>query len=337
MAENFFALSRSDQGEVLQIASAATGHPAYLLEKDLWVVWTLRVLYESPLGGVLTFKGGTSLSKAYRIIDRFSEDIDLTCDMRTLLPAQTRAGILPSGRSQADKWTKAVEESLPAWIAAAVIPVVQAALTREKSGATVAIGGKKNEKLLLSYPVLAEGPVYVAPIVQMEFGGRSTGEPHAAMPIQCDMEGHVEGIAFPTATPLVMNIARTFWEKATAAHVYCAQHKLNGERYARHWYDLEAISRSAHFPGILADRAVAAGVARHKSLFFRAKDAAGGVIDYTVATQGQLRLVPEGDARRALAADYAAMAEAGVLLNPATTFDALMRSCREIEARINKA
>lgn len=78
MAEHYFDLDRQDQSEVLEQARARTGRPTHLLEKDVWVVWALAALFDSPLASDLTFKGGSSLSKAYRIIDRFSEDIDLT-------------------------------------------------------------------------------------------------------------------------------------------------------------------------------------------------------------------------------------------------------------------
>lgn len=81
MADSWFTLSREDQAEALEVAAAQTGRPAHLLEKDIWVVWTLSAIYESALAEKLTFKGGTSLSKVYKIIDRFSEDIDLTYDI----------------------------------------------------------------------------------------------------------------------------------------------------------------------------------------------------------------------------------------------------------------
>jgi hypothetical protein len=82
MAELWFSLSRSDQAEALEVAAARTGRPAHLLEKDIWVVWALSAIYSSSLASKLTFKGGTSLSKVYKIIDRFSEDLDLTYDTR---------------------------------------------------------------------------------------------------------------------------------------------------------------------------------------------------------------------------------------------------------------
>ena len=126
--ERFFGLSRDDRREVLEQARAKTDRPTHLLEKDVWVVWVLRTLFESPLAADLTFKGGTSLSKAYKIIDRFSEDIDLTYDIRKLIGDLTGGEeFLPESRSQASKWTKAVRDRLPEWIAAEVQPLVKAA------------------------------------------------------------------------------------------------------------------------------------------------------------------------------------------------------------------
>jgi predicted nucleotidyltransferase component of viral defense system len=84
MAESWFSLSRDDQAEALEYEAARIGRPAHLLEKDIWVVWALSAIYESTLASKLTFKGGTSLSKVYHIIDRFSEDVDLTYDIREL-------------------------------------------------------------------------------------------------------------------------------------------------------------------------------------------------------------------------------------------------------------
>jgi len=86
MAEPFLKLAAPDRLDVLGVAADRLGRPAHLLEKDVWVVWALQVLFESPVGDHLVFKGGTSLSKAYGVIDRFSEDVDLTYDIRALVP-----------------------------------------------------------------------------------------------------------------------------------------------------------------------------------------------------------------------------------------------------------
>ncbi|MGQ2923274.1 MAG: nucleotidyl transferase AbiEii/AbiGii toxin family protein [Hydrogenophaga sp.] len=338
MAERYFDLNKKDQNEVLEQARARTGRPVHLLEKDLWVVWTLGVLFESPFAADLTFKGGTSLSKAYNIIERFSEDIDLTYDIRKLIPDLTVDGyFLPASRSQASKWSKAVRDRLPDWIGSAVQPHLQAALDRERLGAKLEIAGAEHDTLLLHYPAIKQGTGYVSPVITLEFGGRATGEPHGVLPVTCDMAGHVDGVSFHQALPQVMGVARTFWEKATATHVYCAQGRIRGERYARHWHDLAAIMRSEHFDAVIADRAVAREVAEHKSWFFSEKAADNKTINYTFAVLGALRIVPEGAARDALAADYAKMLEDEVMVGDALPFDQLMQACAQVQARANAA
>lgn len=338
MAESFFDLDEADRREVLEVARERTGRPTHLLEKDAWVVWTLAAVFDSPVAAQLTFKGGTSLSKAYRIIERFSEDIDLTVDIRRLIPDLAGEGKeLPVNRSQADRWSRSVRERLPGWVDAHIRPWLAERLARDGLTAELRITGKENEQLQLRYPALSVGTGYVAPVVMLEFGGRATGEPHRAMPVTCDMDGHVQGVLFPTSTPQVMSVSRTFWEKATAAHVFCAQARLRGARFARHWHDLGAIARSAHFDQAITERAVARAVAAHKSCFFAEKDASGQVIDYSVATGGGLQIVPLGAARAALASDYAAMIADDVMLGEALPFDELMELCMELQERANQA
>jgi hypothetical protein len=338
VAEHFFALSTDDQREALEQARAQTARPTHLLEKDVWVVWTLGALFDSALAADLTFEGGTSLSKVYKIIDRFSEDIDLTYDIRKLIPDMVGSeSSLPANRSQAGKWTRAVRDRLPGWIDAAVRPVLEAALVRDQLSAKLEVGGVERDKLMLHYPAIKQGTGYVSPVVTLEFGGRATGEPHQVLAVTCDIDGHVEGVTFPTASPLVMSVARTFWEKATAAHVYCAQGRIRSERYARHWHDLAAIGRSSHFAAVIGDRAVAKAVAEHKSYFFIEKDAIGGVVDYSIATAGGLQIVPEGAARDALAEDYSHMLADEVMVGDALPFDELMQACADVADKANTA
>jgi hypothetical protein len=293
MADQFFELSERDREEALEVVAARCGRPTHLLEKDVWVVWLLSVLFESPFASTLTFKGGTSLSKVYRVIDRFSEDIDLTYDIRELVPESLKGDdALPSTNSQAQKWTKAVRKSLPIWIDTAVAPLVREALTRARLTATVSRDEALAERLLVDYAPLRRGTGYVSPRVVLDFGARSTGEPHEIRNVTCDMAEHIPGVLFPEARPQVLKIARTFWEKATAAHVYCLQDKNRGERFSRHWHDLAAIAATEQFGAIANDREVAEAVAEHKSWFFVEKDADGAVIDYRAAVRGHLKIVP---------------------------------------------
>jgi hypothetical protein len=336
MAEQFLTLGHKDRAEILEIATLKTGRPAHLLEKDIWVVWALSVLFESPLGNDLTFKGGTSLSKAYQVIDRFSEDIDLTYNIRKLLEDFVKnPEALPLTTSQANKWTTIVKNRLPIWITEYIMPLIQQALENHGLEATLEIGGKDRDKLFLNYDPLKRGTGYVSPKIIFEFGARATGEPNEVKYVVCEAEEHVSGIIFPTSMPKVMKIARTFWEKATAAHVFCAQQRLRGERYSRHWYDLAMLIKSNHYNNILNDVETAKAVAQHKSFFFIEKNIDGKKIDYMATVSGKLCLVPEGNSYESLENDYAKMIEDGVLINTGISFKELMKVCIQAQHQIN--
>lgn len=338
MAEKFLDLSDSDRFNALAVASDRTGRPAHLLEKDVWVVWILRALCGSPIADGLTFKGGTSLSKAYKVIDRFSEDVDLTYDIRRLLPEIVMGeSSVPTSRAQADRWTRAVRKALPVWITETVQPILEMAIDEAGVDAELVQPSSSSDQLVVRYGALSTGTGYVAPHVTLEFGARATGEPRSAIPITTDIAAHMPDLEFPTATPHVMLIERTFWEKATAAHVYCAQDEAPAARFARHWFDLSEIAKSAHFDACVNARDVANAVAIHKSYFFREKDSNDEVIDYKIATSGGLSIVPEGAAYTALEVDFEAMTEDRVLLARAVSFDSLMDACKELEKEVNRA
>jgi hypothetical protein len=188
---------------------------------------------------------------------------------------------------------------------------------------------------MIAYPATKTGTGYAVPTIQLEFGARATGEPHGRHHVACDIAPFIDGVTFPTVQPLVMAAERTFWEKATAAHVYCLQGRLRGERYSRHWYDLAALAKSAHFDLAAGNLELARQVAEHKSVFFAEKDADDGKIDYLQAVSGELRLIPHGPSLAALAKDYAAMLEDGLLAFEAPAFDAVMESCASIQETIN--
>lgn len=338
MAESWFHLGREDQASALEVAAAESGRPAHLLEKDIWVVWTLSAIYNSSLAKTLTFKGGTSLSKVYKIIDRFSEDIDLTYDIRELVPDfLPDQNPIPSTPSQAKKITKAVRDRLPDWIEQTIKPVIEAALAANSLQAELRIDGDNKDKLIVTYPAIKTGTGYAAASIQLEFGARATGEPHAVHPVACDIAPYINGIDFPSAKPLVMAVERTFWEKATAAHVYCLQGRLRGERYSRHWYDLVEIQKTEHFQKAVCDRRLAKQVAQHKSMFFAEKNVSSAKIDYFEVTTGSLQLVPEGASLTALENDYFAMLEDGLLPQERPLdFSALIDQCRAIQDKVNQ-
>lgn len=335
MAEAFLKLSASDRRDALGVAATASGRPVHLLEKDVWVVWSLAALFNAPFADHLVFKGGTSLSKGYGVIQRFSEDVDLTYDIRALAPdlAGDAAEPLPPNRSQEQKWTREVRRRLPVWIADLVVPAIQEALGRDALTAKLRL---EDDKLFIDYEPLATGTGYVGPSILLEFGARSTGEPAEKRAIVCDAASHLAELVFPTAEPRVMRVERTFWEKATAVHVFCLQGRIRGHRFARHWHDLARLDEAGHADAALLDRDLAKAVARHKGIFFAEKDRDGRLVDYDAAVAGRLSLVPTGDAYKALAEDYRQMIEDGLLQSGPETFEALMERCARIEAKANR-
>lgn len=336
MADDWLRLSEEDRREVLNVAASASGRPPHLLEKDVWVVWTLGALFGAPLGERLVFKGGTSLSKVYGAIRRFSEDIDLTYDIRRLAPDLVgEAGdALPVTRSEEKRWSKAVRARLPVWVKEEALPLVARRLDEDKVPARAVA---EKDKIFIEYEALASGSGYVAPRVMLEFGARSTGEPSDPHEVACDAAPFVEGVVFPTARPRVMRAERTFWEKATAVHVFCSEGPLRGDRFARHWHDLARLDEAGFAEKALADRSLAEAVAAHKNWFFAEKDGDRQTIDYRAAVSGGLRLVPGGASRDALAQDYAKMVEDGLLLDEAEPFDALMARMEALQDRANAA
>jgi hypothetical protein len=336
MAEPFLKLASADRLDVLGVAADQLGRPAHLLEKDVWVVWAIQQLFGSLVGPHLVFKGGTSLSKAYHVIDRFSEDVDLTFDIRALIPEllDGREDAMPVSSSEERRWSKRVRQALPERVAGTIQPILQRAIEQEGIEAALRLDG---DKLFIDYPNLAQGTGYVSPSVMLEFGARSTGEPASPRDIVCDAAEVMEGVAFPAARPRVMHAERTFWEKATAIHVFCLQSRMRGDRFSRHWHDIARLDAAGIADRAIEDHALAAAVARHKTMFFAEKAPDGLKVDYNVATAGELQLVPGGDALGLLAEDYHRMTEDGLLAMAPEPFDLLMDRCADIARRANMA
>lgn len=335
MVERFTSLPVEERREALAVAGGRLRRPIHLLEKDVWVVWTLQALFQTSFAEHLAFKGGTSLSKAYGVIRRFSEDVDLTYDIRALAPdlAGDAGDPLPATRSQQKKWTDAVRARLPSWISSTVTPAIEQRLSAENLRARIV---QEADRLTIEYEALTTHRHYIRPTVLLEFGARSTGEPAEPRAIACDASAVLPELEFPRANPRVMRAERTFWEKATAMHVYCAQGRFRGgQRFSRHWHDLSRLHDCGIASRAVADRELAQRVARHKNAFFPERDSAGEWIDYARSVNGRLQLVPNGNALASLAADYERMVGDGLLLEDAEPFDALIIRCAGIEDLAN--
>ncbi len=235
----FHSLNDEERLDALGVAATRSGIQAYLIEKDIWVVRTLSALFAAPFGRDLTFKGGTSLSKAYKAIDRFSEDIDITYDIEALAPGkEPKADAASLTRNQAKKLSDDVLELLKSWVNDTAVQALHVGLS--KAGVEAQLEVDKDCVYVGYEPLFRSSGNFVQPRVKVDFGARSTGEPHRDFQIHCDAANWVQDVSFPTATAQVMLAERTFWEKATAVHVFCKKNRLSGDRQSRHWYDLVA-------------------------------------------------------------------------------------------------
>jgi hypothetical protein len=161
----------------------------------------------------------------------------------------------------------------------------------------------EEECIYVDYATQAQRYGYVAARVKIEFGGRSTGEPAEKQEIRCDAADFVPTIVFPTATPRVMRVERTAWEKMTAISIFCRQKNIK-DRLARHWYDIAKLDAAGH-------------------------------IDYATSINGGLTLVPTGETLEALHTDYEKMIEDGLFLGNPEPFEWVIDRCRDVERRAN--
>jgi hypothetical protein len=337
--DSFLYLPEDDRREALQFAASQTGRPANLLEKDVWVVQSLDILFSSQYGPHLVFKGGTALSKVHKVINRFSEDIDVTYDIRELAPEAIEfmheLDVVPPSRNQQDKLTETIRKGrLPDWVQNKVLPLFSDSLSTLPGvnlKTAVSEGSPGVDTLVIEYPAVTSPSAYAPPRVTLEFGGRSTGEPATPAYVICDMSHLFSDLIFPTAKPRTMDVSRIFWEKATAIHVYCIQGKI-AHRFSRHCYDLMQLHLHDLARPSIADRDVAKAVAEHKSMFFR-----NTLVNYSDAVNGGLRLVPEGDALEALRQDYQAMISEGLLPGDPESFDFVISQCLAIQNEANRA
>ena len=335
MAEAFLSLDAGERADILRTVAAQSGRAAIILEKDIWVCWVLQAVFSMPDPHPMAFKGGTSLSKVYRIIDRFSEDVDVTLDYRAF-----DDGFDPfadgTSRNRIRLFSERLKGRVVDHIRDVVAPAVGAAADRLGADGRHDIRiGDDGETIRFAYPSAVEDRHgYVRSEVLLELGGRNVTDPNEQHVIIPDMVALTRDLDYPAATVTVLSPARTFWEKATLVHVECYRRRLadHPERLSRHWFDLTRLAAHDIGQAALADRALLEDVVRHKKVFFHA-----GYANYDRCLDGRLRLVPDDDQLRGLQADYDAMRAAAIVADDAPGFDALVEEIRALEANVNRS
>ena len=334
--DNFARGSVTERTEAFRETAARMGMSEAIVEKDFWVVWSLSRLFALPsFADHLIFKGGTSLSKAYNIINRFSEDIDISLDRTQLGFANEND---PEHPDLSNKKRKTLLAELQE---AAETTVAGQLLTELKSGLSEGLGTDcalnidpdDAQTLLFQYPSdQASTSGYVHPILRFEFGVRGVQLPAEDIQIQSYVTEAFPDLLGKTSTTVrVLAVERTFWEKATILHMlhHKDPSKALADRMSRHYYDMammidhEAKLRAMDSLSLLGE------VAHHKSVFFKAASA-----KYEDAKPGTLRLMPNEALKAKLRRDYTGMQE--MIIGNAPDFDKILESIASLEQEINQ-
>lgn len=285
----------------------------------------------------IVFKGGTSLSKAYNAISRFSEDIDVTVLHDFLVPGiQPFAEVM--GKNARERMADGISAKLAEYIKAVIEPHFRKALNTEfpKGGWTLNIDPTGLE-LHLTYPSATSAgaesdPSYIRQYIKIEFGGRMSTVPIEDHIISPYLSGHLEGLDLPIAQARVLAGTRTFWEKATLAHFeyHRPTVKPNALHQSRHWYDLYKLADHEIGTRALADRELLADVIKYKSVFYTSDYA-----NYDKCLNNEFHLIPDGDALAALRTDYEIMVSQAMIYGEAPGFGEIVDRLRWLERQIN--
>ena len=338
--KKFCLLPASERADFIYQYATPRSAPAFIVEKDFWVCWLLgRIFGEKDLGEQVVFKGGTSLSKVFGVIQRFSEDIDLSISPASLGWDEARPRDAGSSR-QLRKLTDQLEADCARAVEHAWRPKLEED-ARHELGAPAGGGGwfayrldpmTHSPVLEFSYPQAVPPGTYIAPIVRIEFGSLTDQQPTGKHPLVPLISLLAPGMFADFRCDVVaLELERTFWEKATILHA--EYHRPPGkplrDRFARHYADFAALwkhpaGRKAAERLDLLDR-----VRVHKSRFF-----ASSWANYEEARPGTLRFAPpaarEGELRR----DYESMKP--MFLSAPPTFPEILATLREAETTLNE-
>lgn len=324
--ESVALLSSAERRELFTETAARKGMTPAIVEKDFWVCWTLGRLFAHPeLSRLLMFKGGTSLSKVFNLIERFSEDIDLILDWRVVIGEDDPLAERSATKQEALNKTidaRAVDyigDEMLAMISHAVDPICRCELAADDLHA-----------LNVQYPA-AFSDAYLRPEVRLEIGPLAAWLPwdhYRIEPYAAD--------AFPQLFKQVdcavqaIRAERTFWEKATILHHEANRPEGNPQplRYSRHYYDLAMMAAAPVKEAALADLPLLEDVVAFKQRFYRRPWAR-----YDLAKPGTFKLLPADHVLAAVEKDYAQMRN--MIFGRYPDFNEIMGTLRTLEAEIN--
>jgi len=312
--------------ELFTETAARKGMTPAIAEKDFWVCWTLGRLFAHPeLSRLLMFKGGTSLSKVFKLIERFSEDIDLILDWRVVVgeadPLAARSA------SQQNKLNQMIDDKAVDYIGGEMLGLLSAALAPI---CRCELDADDPHALNVQYPA-AFSDAYLRPEVRLEIGPLAAWLPWDNYKIRpYAAEAFPQQFTQADCAVQAIRAERTFWEKATILHHEANRPEGSSQplRYSRHYYDLAMMATAPVKDAALADLELLADVVAFKQRFYRRPWAM-----YDLAKPGTFKLLPSGPVLKAVEKDYAQMRS--MIFGSYPAFGEIMAVLQRLESEIN--
>jgi hypothetical protein len=332
-------MSAEERAEVFAETADRKTLPEALVEKDFWVCWVLKQLFsDEAFSDRLLFKGGTSLSKIFHAINRFSEDIDLAVDYAALgftgdrdprredISKTRRAAILDEMMTECQRYIGG--EFL------AALKTRCEEILGDSEAWSLGVSEQDLNTIEFRYPAASTKNLdYVARQVVLELGTHAEFVPHDRFAIRSFVAEEFPNLVPDGEVEVIALLAkRTFWEKATILHAeyHRPPERPIPDRYSRHFYDVAMLAQGPIRAEALADMELLAQVVRHKETFYPSAWAR-----YDLAHPGTFRLVPPETRLAALERDYRNMAV--MIFGQPPTFDSIMATLRTLEEEVNKA
>lgn len=322
-----------DRRDLLQLIAGKTNLPDFMIEKDWWVTAALEAIFTSDLHSHFVFKGGTSLSKSWNLLHRFSEDIDIVID-KSLFGVSDEQAL---GRSQREKMRDAahafimemVQPMLYARFLALGIPDKQFKLYAEESKSS----DQDPTVLLLDSASLTQVTNdYTKAQVKIEIGVRAMMEPYEPRSVTSLLSQHLninESVSVSTILP-----QRTFWEKAFLLHELFQKpvDKMDIARMSRHWYDLHYLNNAGFAKKAIQDKALYDAIRNHRKVFTKVPG-----VDYDSLSPKAFGLLPPNEKETDWNNDYKKMIESYIYKEPPElaaltgTINRLMKDFKKLE------
>lgn len=320
-------MNAENRSEIFRVSGNKLGISESAIEKDFWVCWVLKKVFEEPtLANQVLFKGGTSLSKCFGLIDRLSEDIDLILDWNLLTdenPYEKRSN------TQQDKFNKHMESTAQEYVKSTLLPQVSALM---QACCTVALHPEHPRSIEITYP-RAFSSKYIKPQIELEISPMSSMAPsdeYSIQPYCADVLP--DQFELPTIAVKSIKARKTFWDKVSILHVeaHRPEDKAQPPRYSRHYYDLYRMLRSEVKDEALADIELLRDVINFKAKFYPQAWA-----NYKGAAEGDFKLFPQPHTLKILRNDYVEMEE--MIFGDYPEFDEIMSEIVEFNSLLVEA